>query len=328
MAELKTIVVISKDLAILNIAEKLLEYCRIIEFATMDQGLEYVKDSNPDAVIVDITCKNDVTLINHLKNDPIMRHLPVIGIVDKDFQFFNPGDDAQISLLPQAKWSWKDVLLDDYVNRASIADDLALRMGLCLERTERTVEINPLTRLPGNITITRQIQSRLDIQEDFALAYIDLDHFKPYNDRYGFARGDEMLKMTGRLILNTVKQQQAENSFVGHIGGDDFIFITIKNNVIMTAEKIIGFFERIVTTFYDEEDRARGFIESVDRTGDKKTFNFVSLSIGVIYNTGHTHYGEMAAAASELKKLAKTVSGSSIKIERRRKRTNERIPGI
>jgi diguanylate cyclase (GGDEF)-like protein len=319
MPELKTIIVISKDLAMLSIIRELLqqEY-GIVEFHTIEQGLKYVHVSSPDAVLSDITSKDDIIMLNNLKSEPIMRHLPVIGIIDDGFQYFGSDAVTQISFLPPEKWSWRRILLDDYVKRAALEKDIVLRMGLCLERAERTVEINPLTRLPGNITIMKEIQERIDKKEDFALAYADLDNFKPYNDRYGFAKGDEMLKMTGRLILNTVKQQQAENSFVGHIGGDDFVFFTDRKNIRTTAEKILGFFERIIPTFYEEQDRERKFMESVDRAGTKRTFGFVSLSIGVAYNSGYTHYGEMAAAASELKKFAKTVDGNSLKFERRR----------
>jgi diguanylate cyclase (GGDEF)-like protein len=176
-----------------------------------------------------------------------------------------------------------------------------------------------LTGLPGNIQITKQIQKRLDAGEQFALAYADLDYFKPYNDRFGFSRGDEVLKMLGRLILNTVKERQPGNSFVGHIGGDDLVFIMDCDSIEETAGKIIGFFDRIIPTFYDPEERAKGFIESLDREGQKRDYPLISLSIGIVCNRDKefTHYGEMAEIASDMKKYAKTVTGSCIKMDRR-----------
>jgi diguanylate cyclase (GGDEF)-like protein len=182
------------------------------------------------------------------------------------------------------------------------------------------IEVNPLTGLPGNIQITKQIQKRLDAGERFGLAYSDLDHFKPYNDRYGFSRGDEVLKMLGRLILNTVKERQPGGSFVGHIGGDDLVFIMDCDSIEDTSVQIIGYFDQIIPTFYDIEDRTKGFIESVDREGLKKTFPLISLSIGMACNRNKQfeHYGQMAEVASDMKKYAKTVRGSCVKMDKRR----------
>jgi diguanylate cyclase (GGDEF)-like protein len=181
------------------------------------------------------------------------------------------------------------------------------------------VEINPLTRLPGNITITKQIQGRLDQGEIFALAYADIDYFKPYNDKYGFGRGDEILKMLGRLILNLVKQKQSQKSFVGHIGGDDFIFLMEPALVEETAAEVVDTFDRIVPTFYDPADRELGFILTRTRRGREQTFPFITLSIGITDNRTKTfdHYGRMAEVATEMKAFAKAETGSCYRVDRR-----------
>jgi diguanylate cyclase (GGDEF)-like protein len=192
---------------------------------------------------------------------------------------------------------------------------------LSLFREQRIVEINPLTRLPGNITITKEIQRRLDAAELFAVAYADIDNFKPFNDKYGFSRGDEVLKMVGRVILNIVKEVQPHGSFVGHVGGDDFVFITEPDNVETAATRINDYFDQLVPTFYDPEDRAIGEIVSVDREGKERRFPLMTNSIGIAHTRNRTfaHYSEITQIAAEMKHFSKSTPGSVYKIDRRMK---------
>lgn len=306
MNNLKTIVVISKDMVLTSIINRLLkDLYMTVEFSTMQSSLDYIYSSVPDLMIVDISPDDAfaVTLLNEIKSDPIFGRLPVLAIFEDQF------------VISQ----WDNMLIDDYLRRSCLELELIATVSLCIHRAERMVEVNPLTRLPGNIAIIKQIQKRLDNNEIFALAYADLDYFKPYNDRYGFSRGDEVLKMLGRLILNTVRENQAHGSFVGHIGGDDFVFIMDLEYVEKTASEIIDNFNKIILTFYDYEDRTKGFIESVDREGNKRTFPFIGISIGVSHNKYRkfSHYGEMAEVASEMKKYAKHAGGSCFKIDKR-----------
>jgi diguanylate cyclase (GGDEF)-like protein len=187
------------------------------------------------------------------------------------------------------------------------------------------VEINPLTRLPGNIAILKQIQSRLDSGEIFAVAWVDLDDFKPFNDKYGFARGDEVLKMVGRLVLNTVKEEQLNGTFVGHIGGDDFVFIIGYEEAVPVSEKIISNFDGIISIFYDEADQLKGYIESSDRSGRKIAFPIMSMSIGIAHNRYRPFSlsVEITEIASEMKRYAKQTAGSCFKIDRRKSRRGQ-----
>src|SRR5208283_2492628 len=306
MSNPKTVVVISRDQVLTSLISKFLKgLSQIIEFATLGSSLDYVYSSSPDILIIDITSDDPaaVSMLNDLKSDPVLGHLSVFAIFGDAFVV--PG--------------WDYLLVDDYIRRSSLEAELRSRIELTIQRAERAIEVNPLTGLPGNIQITKQIQKRLDAGDQFALAYADLDFFKPYNDRYGFSRGDEVLKMLGRLILNTVKDRQPHCSFVGHIGGDDIVFIMDCENVEETSGKIISYFDEIVPTFYDIEDRTKGHIESADREGQKKVFPLISLSIGIVCNDRKhfAHYGEIAEVASEMKKFAKTVKGSCFKVDKR-----------
>ena len=161
-----------------------------------------------------------------------------------------------------------------------------MRVDLCFARCDRMVELNPLTRLPGNISINRQIQCRLDRGIPFALAYADLDHFKPFNDKYGFSRGDEVIKITGRLMLNIVRNTSLPNIFVGHVGGDDFVCMMDPSLIEEACQDVIDAFDHIVPSFYDPEDRESGNIQS--QNGRVTTGNIPSW--------------EYPSALSELKK--------------------------
>ena len=308
---MKTIVLISHDMVQISIIEKILEKSyRIVVFRNMQSGLDYIYNSIPDLMIMDLDTDDRVAIdvLNSLKEDPIFNQLPVLALLT----------DKQIS-----STLWEEILVEDFLWKSEVKKELATRADLCILRSERVVEINPLTRLPGNISINKQIQRRLESGQVFALAYADLDYFKPFNDYYGFTRGDEVIKMTGRLILNTVKGGQPKSSFVGHIGGDDFVFIVDFNLVEEIAEDIIQAFDRIVTTFYDGEDRDRGSIRSLDRQGTARTFPIISLSIGATHNRyrSFTHYGELTEIASEMKGHAKGHKGSYFSLDKRQEVT-------
>lgn len=279
---------------------------RVVVFSNIQTSLDYIYSSMPDLVVAEAAEINDSgtrNILNDLKNDPTFGQIPIMAVCDDDL--VSPD--------------WHSLLADDYVRASSLEQEANARVELCLQRSARFVEINPLTRLPGNIAILKQIQTRLDSGELFAVAWVDLDDFKPFNDKYGFARGDEVLKMVGRLLLNTVKEEQPAGSFVGHIGGDDFVYIVDHEAVNTVSEKIISNFDLIIPIFYDEGDKMRGYIESTDRAGEKHIFPVMSLSIGVAHNKlrPFSLSVEIAEIASEMKRYAKQTTGSCFKVDRR-----------
>ncbi|HOP84919.1 MAG TPA: diguanylate cyclase [Syntrophorhabdaceae bacterium] len=303
---MKTIILISKDNVLIGTLKSLLEnFYNIIVFGTIQSAIEFIYHSIPNLLIIDAV-SNDYTtieILNTLKGDPIFTHLPVLIIME---------DHKRMNVLGT-------VSADDFIIKSEVLSELKARVELCLNRVERVVEINPLTRLPGNISINRQIQNRLDSGIIFAIAYADLDYFKPFNDYYGFSRGDEVIKMTGRIILNTVKQYQPEGSFVGHIGGDDFVYLMDVDKIEEATKSIISSFNTIIITFYEESDRENHYITSIDREGNKRVYPIMSLSIGIATNKKRSfrHFGEMTGIASEMKKVAKNSNGLKYMIDRR-----------
>lgn len=303
---MSTIVILSQDPVVFTLLERFLKPAHhLIVFSAMPAALDYIYTTIPELIILDIrsTKSSCVSLLNQLKEDPIFSQLPVLAIFD---------DPSQFELL-------NTILVEDYVYRNMLEQEIIARVNLCISRAMRIVELNPLTRLPGNNSINRQIQERLDRKEPFALAYADLDYFKPYNDKYGFSRGDEVIKFTGRLILNLVNEKQTKDNFVGHIGGDDYIFIMAPQLIVETSEQIIRAFDQIIPTFYDEEDRQKGIIFSKDRQGQERSFPIIGISIGITDNQIRTfaHYGEMTGVASAMKSLSKQDEGSIYRIDQR-----------
>ncbi|MBS4059472.1 MAG: diguanylate cyclase [Bacteroidetes bacterium] len=303
----KTIFAITKNPAISSLIETKFENkYKIGVFKDIHSALDNIYSFPPNILIADISHNNDlmVRIINDLKRDFIFGQISILSIIPDDFLIS----------------SWKDFLVDDYIRYSDIHEEIDMRVELAIVRDVRLVEVNPLTRLPGNIAITREITRRIQSNDLFSIAYADLDFFKPFNDRYGFSRGDEVIRMLGRLIFNIVRENQPTNSFVGHIGGDDFIYIMHIDLIESTSKQIIEYYDKIIPVFYDYADKQKGYIESLDRDGTKKTFPLMCLSIGIINNRYRkfSHYGEVAEVLAEMKKYAKSVKCSYFIVDRRK----------
>lgn len=303
---MKTVVVICKDIVLTNaIGHNLKGSYQSVIFSNMPSALDYIYNSIPDLIVINVLKDEpfSINILNDLKTDPMFHQLPVLAILPDHFNLS----------------TWDNLLIEDFIWRADFEKDFLLRVNLCIMRSKRIVEINPLTRLPGNISINTELQERITKKQDFSFGYADLDFFKPFNDRYGFSRGDEVIKITGRLILNIVKSKQPHGSFTGHVGGDDFVFIIDSTLAEEAATEIIEAFDSIIPTFYDSEDSAQGFIKSFDRKGKSSTFPIMSISIGITETRARSfsHYGEVIELAAEMKRFAKQFKGSCFRSDKR-----------
>lgn len=160
----------------------------------------------PDIILIDRTYlqEHDGAVVNEFRSNTIYGHLPVVAIyTEKDIE--NP--------------SALDIPLDDFIVLSDSELQIKRRIEFVARRSMRAMDTNPLTRLPGNESIMRSIQQMFDEGKEIAIAWADLDNFKPYNDRYGFSSGDEVLLATARIITNAVKEIGHGDTFVGHVGG-------------------------------------------------------------------------------------------------------------
>jgi GGDEF domain-containing protein/CHASE3 domain sensor protein len=204
--------------------------------------------------------------------------------------------------------------------------DLAIsfkEMSVRLKELEATnLDANPLTKLPGNLAIEKELLTRLNDTEKFSFCLVDLDNFKSFNDRYGYARGSDVIKWLGEVLSRIRKDLGTPHDFLGHIGGDDFVIICSPERVHATCNRIIEEFDRGIVDFYDPEDVKKGFIVSVDRNDNPAIFGIMTISIAVV-NTDRTlirEPKEVALKVTELKQYAKTFAKSLYIMDRRRSR--------
>ena len=179
--------------------------------------------------------------------------------------------------------------------------------------------ISPLTGLPGNIQIHAELKKRISKGEEFSVLYLDLDNFKAYNDVYGFLKGDQIIEFTAQTITKCVHETFLENSFIGHIGGDDFIAIVPSVEVDEICQSIIANFDKNVMKFFTEQDIEKGYIEVANRKGIIEQFALTSISIGVvIVEKGRfSNILEIGDVGAQVKHIAKSTMGSSYAIDRR-----------
>lgn len=180
--------------------------------------------------------------------------------------------------------------------------------------------ISPLTGLPGNVQIHAELKKRITNKEEFSVLYLDLDNFKAYNDVYGFLKGDEIIKFTAEVIVSNVHQEIPEGSFVGHIGGDDFIAIIPTTQCDKICQDIISTFDTNVLKFFTPEDIERGYIEVANRKGIIEQFPLTSVSIGVVVADVNRFYNmlEIGEVGAQVKHAAKSVMGSSYSVDKRK----------
>ena len=185
--------------------------------------------------------------------------------------------------------------------------------------------VSPLTGLPGNVQIQAEMKKRFTSRQTFAMMYLDLDNFKAYNDVYGFLKGDEIIKFTAKTILKNVHTDEYEDSFVGHIGGDDFVAIVSQTDYDKICQNIIADFDSNVTKYFTDDDAEKGYIEVANRKGVVEQFPLTSISIGVVEveRKRFANVLEIGEAGAGVKHLAKTIQGSTYVIDRRKHEENE-----
>jgi GGDEF domain-containing protein len=266
--------------------------------------LGFIYTDPPDLIIIDLSAPDQqfYDILRDLKQDNYFSVIPVIGLIAE------PATES---------FDWPKYQLDDFVSFPIKYPELFSRIRLSHQRIQRIFDNNPLTKLPGNTSIQRAIAEALG--QPMAVCYIDINNFKPYNDTFGFARGDEVLRMVARIMSNTVRGTK-EGSFVGHIGGDDFVFVVPTQYAEPACQTIIANFNIIVSDLFDDEEKARGFYLAQDRKGDAVNVPLLGISIAIVPtdNPQILHAGKVAEIAAELKKLAKRQPESCYVIHRRK----------
>jgi PleD family two-component response regulator len=273
------------------------------------EALEMIRKRRPDLAVVDVMMPrmDGVELTRRLRADPMTAVLPVIMLTAKGLTA-----DKVVGLTTGA---------DDYLVKPFDTAELLARIASTLRRNKEFREVSPLTGLPGNSMIRREIADRIRAGVDFAVGYIDIDRFKSVNDRYGFVRGDEFIMALAASLHGAVVSVAPPAAFLGHVGGDDFVFVCTPDQVRPLTERAVPDFEAAADRLYDPTDAARGFVEVPDRRGNHRRAALVTLSVGVALGLSERRFQdplEVIAVATEMKGVAKSQPGSYVAIDRRR----------
>ncbi len=296
------ILTVDDDPDILDVlALTLSENYDVISAANGKEGLEMVRLKNPDLIITDynMPSMNGPEFVKIIRKDILFRHIPIIMLTGK----------GEVRDMVEGIESGAD----DYLVKPFEPDTLLARIKMILRRTIMSLDANPLTRLPGNTSIMDELQQRITVDKPFAVGYADLDKFKIYNDKYGFEKGDEVIRETARIIVEKTNEVGGKNAFVGHIGGDDFVFISDDAEADAISQKIIDEFEKVMPALYNETDRAAGYIVGKDRQGNETKAGLMSISIGIVSSVVQkiTHVAQVGEIGAELKKFAKNLGKSN-----------------
>ncbi len=248
----------------------------------------------------------DIEILQAVKRNVFLSIIPVI--------LYHPDPDYN-DLVAAYESGVEDFIYGEWRGRL-----VRVRIGRVMDRNRRDLAVNPSTHLPGPAIIERETGRLLRLQADFAVAYADLDNFKAFNDYYGYYRGDKVIQLTARIVKDVVFDLCPEG-FVGHIAGDDFIFIMPRELVDRACAEVIKAFDALIPYQYDEVDRERGVIESYNRRDELERFRLLTISIAVLINRNgeFDHVGEMSKMLADLKKATKVKEGSNYMIERRSK---------
>jgi PleD family two-component response regulator len=280
------------------------------EVATAFQGnagLRTALEQPPDLILLDILMPDldGLELLSRLRVNPATSSVSVVLLTAR-----TDSSDRVRGL---------ELGADDYITKPFDIEELVARVGAVLRRSKAMRDLSPLTALPGNFRIGEELQRRVASGRPMAVVHADLDNFKAFNDHYGFMRGDNVSKFTANTLVQAAVDTDDPNCFVGHVGGDDFIAVMHPDTAETFCKTIIDRFDDGILDFYDPQDALRGFVEVIDRRGERHAFPIVSISLGVATNLRRTFSSEWeaSAVASEMKEHAKHEAGSCYRVDRR-----------
>jgi GGDEF domain-containing protein len=246
-----------------------------------------------------------VGLVRRLKSDAFTAIVPVTALAADHH--------------PEQVQAWFSAGADEVISSLFSPAEQRSRLDAMLVRTERDVSVHPSTRLPGTTEIEREIRRRLESDQEFAVCYADLDHFKEFNDRYSYYDGDRVIYLLSRILHDVVKGLLGARGFVGHIGGDDFIFIVPATEISGACSEILDVFDTLIPLQYNDQDRRAGYFFGKDRRGQLHRVPLMTLSIGIVTNRHRkfAHPAQVSELATEMKSYAKTLPGSVFVVDRR-----------
>ena len=272
-----------------------------------EEALEKMVEIKPALVLLDVMMPrmDGFEVCRKMRQDFVLSQIPIIMLTAK-------GDlNEKVRGLEGGA---NDYLVKPYSN-----DELLLRVRNVLEWNIRQKEANPLTGLPGNTAIERELVSRISQKKPYAFLYLDIDNFKGFNDYYGYQKGDEIIGFLAAILTKTIEKIGNKDDFIGHVGGDDFVMIASPSRAEFMAKYIIDEFDKGALLLLNEDDVKRGYLEVRDRQGELKRIPVMSVTMALVMSTDNKieHFAEINDIASSLKEYGKGIKGSVVVKERR-----------
>ena len=303
------VLLIDDDSDILDLLVSTLEgEFELVTASTGKEALEKLKSDNPNLLVLDYMLPDlkGPEICKIIRKDSLFLSTPILMLTGK----------GEI----EDKVDGLEAGADDYMLKPFSPQELIARVRMLIRRSRTNLDANPLTRLPGNVSINKELEEKIKSKEKFAMLYVDIDNFKALNDHYGFEKGDEIIKKTSRLLIDAIQKQGSVNDFIGHIGGDDFVIISLPQNAEKIAKKIVADFDSISSEFFEEKDRIKGYIETQSRDAQTHKFGFPTISIGIVTNLEQdfTHTAQISSLGAEIKSLAKKFPESKYLFNKRK----------
>jgi diguanylate cyclase (GGDEF)-like protein len=288
----------------------------VVTLSSADELMSIALRARPQFVIFDARRDPDAAFaaLKRLKRDSYTAVVPSAVVCGKKNETLDAAFDAGA---------------DEVLREGIQAAEAVRRLTAMLIRSERDLVVHPSTRLAGTSAIEAEIGRRLASGDYFAVCYADLDHFKEFNDRYSYYDGDRVIYLLSRILHDVVKGLLGPRGFVGHIGGDDFIFVIPTEEISTVCSEVLEVFDTLIPLQYNDQDRRAGYFFGKDRRGQLHRVPLMTLSIGIVTNRHRrfAHPAQVSELATEMKSYAKTLPGSVFVVDRRQGSTGEERSG-
>jgi GGDEF domain-containing protein len=310
MDKVKKILIISSD----ENLKKVLNFCfdgwgyEVFHQDAPFENIEYIKKISPDAIVVDVytASKSHLSICRLLKDDFITAFIPVLTLINKRQL------REQLLNLKQG--------VDDYLIKPPDPLDLRVRIEMAIKRAQYSFYTTPLTGLPGGRMIEETLCEKINSNALFSFGYIDIDNFKFFNDVYGYHRGDRIIMQTAYMLYTAIKKFGNKEDFIGHIGGDDFVFITSIDKSVTVSKNFICMFDNIIPFHYSLKDRQQGYIIAKDRSRQTRKTLLMSVSLALINRDSADKFKnsvQLNEKVTEIKHYLKEIPGSKFMVDRR-----------
>ncbi|MEX1307080.1 MAG: response regulator [Eubacteriales bacterium] len=319
MHEPISILIIDDAIEVIKTLSALLRPDYRVYFATEGPtGLKLARQKKPDLILLDVMMEpiDGYEVCRRLKSDPETQDIPVIFVTAAS----DTEDEKKGFEIGAADYIRKPFVPVVTLARIHHHAQLSVNLKEIKRLYSLALDANPITKLPGNNSIRKHIEDLLKTKQNRSVLYCDLDSFKSYNDKYGFAKGDDIILFTAQQMQSVAKALNINDIFFGHVGGDDFVVTLDSNQAEQYASMFIQSFDKLITQFYTKEDVDLGYIISTNREGETMKFPFVSISIsGVDLSEVHNkNYLEISDICAEIKHKVKMLPGSNYLFERRK----------